>query len=83
MTVLSMREFRRRIGELIRSRKPVVLTSRGTPVARLVPMKRSAPSRDRMSILTASDGCIDDPAIPKDGSTRLDEYLYGPTRPRR
>ncbi len=83
MTVLSLKEFRRRIGELIRTRRPVVLTFRGTPVARLVPMKRSAPSRDRMRILEASDGCIDDLAIPKDGSMRLDEYLYGPTRPRR
>lgn len=83
MTVLSLKEFRRRIGELIRLRKPVLLTSRGTPVARLLPTKRVAPSRDRMRILAASDGCIDDPALPRDGSVRLDEYLYGPTRPRR
>ena len=83
MTVLSLREFRRRIGELIRTRKEALLTSRGKPVARFVPVKRSALSRDRMRVLQAASGCVDDAAIPSDGSVRLDEYLYGPSRPRR
>ena len=83
MTVVPLREFPRRIGELIRARRPVLLTSRGKPVARLVPVNPTAPSRDRMRVLEAAAGCIDDDAIPSDGSVRLDEYIYGPSRARR
>lgn len=83
MITLSLKEFRRRIGELIRARRPVLLTSRGKPVARLIPVKASTSPRKQMRVLKAADGCVDDPAVPSDGSLRLDEYLYGPARPRR
>ncbi len=83
MTSISLKDLRRRLGKLLRERKPILLTRRGEPIAKIVPLGRRGRSADLTSILERFAGAIDDPGIPSDGSTRLDDYLYGPTRPRR
>ncbi|MBI5368017.1 MAG: type II toxin-antitoxin system Phd/YefM family antitoxin [Planctomycetes bacterium] len=83
METVSLKELRRSLGRLIRSRKPVVLTRRGKPVARLLPMERQPTIGDALSLVDRLAGSITDPLLPRDGSTHLDDYIYGPERPAR
>ncbi|MBI3181625.1 MAG: type II toxin-antitoxin system Phd/YefM family antitoxin [Myxococcales bacterium] len=73
------------LDEVARTKEPVVVTKRGQPVARLVPLEGPPPKAevDVFARARAAAGSFEDPQGARDVSARHDRYLAGAMRRKR
>ena len=83
MGSIPLKQLRRNLGKVLRSGKPVIVTRRGEPVAKILPFKKKLSTAEALDLIDRTSGSIDDPKSPGDASVRLNDYLYGPQRSRR